>query len=97
MPNPVNAGGRRGQSRSRPHVVEVAAAVVRVERVRLADEIGDEQILVAVESKSPDAMPMLPSGLPAALKATPDRTPSSTNVPSPRFIHSWFGVASLAT
>ena len=40
---------------------------------------------------------MLPSGLPAALRATPASGPSSTNVPSFWLIHSWFGVASLAT
>ena len=34
---------------------------------------------------------MLPSGLPAAFNAAPESTPSSTNVPSRRLIHNWFG------
>ena len=39
-------------------------------------------------SKSPDAMPMLPSGLPAAFNAAPESRPSSVNVPSCRLIQS---------
>ena len=40
---------------------------------------------------------MLPSGTPAALSAEHRQRPSSTNVPFFWLIHSWFGVASLAT
>ena len=86
MPKPVNAAvGRAARSPARRRK---PLAVVHVERERLPDDVGDEQIFVAVASKSPDAMPMLPSGLPAAFTADPDSSPSSTNVPSRWLIQS---------
>ncbi len=42
-------------------------------------------------------MPMLDSASPSTLNAQPDSNAWSLIVPSPRLIHSWFGIRSLAT
>ena len=44
----MNARGRRRQPARVARVLEVAAAVVDVEREGLADDVGDEEVLVAV-------------------------------------------------
>jgi hypothetical protein len=56
--------------------------VVQVEHVRLADDVRDEEVLVAVVVASPSAIAMLPSGRPSRLNAVPESRPRSSNVPS---------------
>ena len=56
--------GRRRQAGARPRVLEVPLAVVGVEREGLADDVGDEQILVAVEIEIARCDPHAAFGIP---------------------------------
>ena len=46
---PRERRGEPGQPRARARILEVAAPIVHVQHGRLADDVGDEQIFVAVE------------------------------------------------
>ena len=88
----ISRHAARGRS-----VLEQPDAQVSIERVRLVQEIRDQQVgqAVAVDVFGIDSHPSVGQAMPVV--AAPEDSVTSSNVPSPRLRKTKFGHMSLAT